>query len=151
MMMITTNFSSTQIEAAAFVAHNVEDNNYASNNNNNNNGNNNDVTIISGPIYSWIFKYVFDKTHVFSHFRDSSQPIQTKKVLLMTDASFNSLIVRKVTEDEKQIERLKKINNNTDTIATFADAGVYYNYHKYPSIDVGECQIRSGIEVKTNY
>jgi hypothetical protein len=154
-ILITTNFFPSLFEAAAFVAQNLQGNSHAAGKNSNNN-NNDDVTIISSPIYSWIFKYVFDKTHVF-HTRDSSQPIKTKKVLLMVDTEYRHVLLKTEVEDEKQIERLKKLYNNTDTIATFASIGVNYDFRKFPYTNIKECPITTvqreylSIEVKTNY
>src|SRR5205085_7189513 len=61
-ILITTNISLPQFEAAAFVVYDVQHNNsYTSNNNKSDD----DITIISSPIYSWIFNYVFHRSHVF--------------------------------------------------------------------------------------
>jgi hypothetical protein len=53
--------------------------------------------------------------------------------------------------------RLKKIYDNTDTIATFASIGVNYDFRKFPYTNIKECPITTvqreylSIEVKTNY
>jgi hypothetical protein len=156
-LLITNNFSLSQFEAAAFVAQIVQDrSNHASSGesvSNNTNNYNNDITIISAPIYSWIFKNVFNKAHVLSHPRDSSQPI-TKRVLLMVDSSyahwFSDALTKKEVEDEKQVQKLGNIYNSTNTIASFADTGVQYDYRIYPYVGIRDCQ-SSAIQVRTNY
>jgi hypothetical protein len=141
-MLITTNFFLSEFEVAAFVAQNT-----------NNDNNNNDVTIISGPVYSWIFKYIFGNDHVFSHYRDSSQLVQTKKIISIVDNPYRHIISNAMSkndvEDKNQIQRLQKIYNNTDTIATFQDNYNPLDYHRYPYINIGDCLFN--IEVKANY
>jgi hypothetical protein len=151
-ILITTNFFLSQFQAAAYATWKVQANDvhHAAGNNNNIENNNNDVTIISGPIYSWIFKYAFGNDHVFNT-RDSSQPIQTKKVLLMVDNTYTHVLSKSEVEDEKQIERLQKISNSTDTVATFVDTGVHYNIRQFPYNNMKDCPLLSSIEIKTNY
>ncbi|MBV9175752.1 MAG: hypothetical protein JO297_01795, partial [Nitrososphaeraceae archaeon] len=162
-ILITTNSFLSQFQAAAFVAQYVHtgSNNVVSRNaqnvhdaaSNNNNNNNNDVTIISGPVYSWIFKDVFNEAHVFSHYRDSSQPIQTK-IILVADSTYrytiSNSILKTEVEDKNQIERLQKIYNSTDTITTFVDKVVPFDFHSYPYISLRDC-VFFNIEVKVNY
>jgi hypothetical protein len=142
-MLITTNFFLSEFEVAAFVAQNT----------NKKNNNNNDVTIISGPVYSWIFKYIFGNDHVFSHYRDSSQLVQTKRIISIVDNPYRHIISNVMSkndvEDKNQIQRLQKIYNNTDTIATFQDNYNPLDYRRYPYINIGDCLFN--IEVKANY
>jgi hypothetical protein len=151
-ILITTNFFLSQFQAAAYAVWKVQSNDVhrADGNNSNNKGNNNDVTVISGPIYSWLFKYAFGNDHVFNT-RDSSQPIQTKKVLLMIDNTYTHILSKSEVEDEKQIERLQKISNSTDTVATFVDTGVHYDIRQFPYTNMKDCPLLSTIEIKTNY
>jgi hypothetical protein len=143
-IFITSNISPAQLEAAAFVAQNVQSIN----------NNKDDITIITGPIYSWIFKYVYDKNHVFTHYRDSSQPIQTSKVILTIDGTYrytlsNSPMKREI-EDPQQIQLLKKIYNSTHSIAIFSDMGTTYNYGIYPYTNIRDCS-NFDIEINSNY
>ncbi|HZC20109.1 MAG TPA: hypothetical protein VE223_00540, partial [Nitrososphaeraceae archaeon] len=141
---ITTNFFLSEFEVAAFVAQNT---------NKNNSNSNNDVTIISGPAYSWIFKYIYGDDHVFSHYRDSSQMVQTKKIISIVDNPYRHIISNVLSknevEDKNQIQRLQKIYNNTDTIATFQDNYNPLDYRRYPYINIGDCLFN--IEVRANY
>ena len=154
-MLITNNFSLSQFEAAGIGCSDCTKyrSNHASSGSSVSNNHNNEITVISGPIYSWIFKYVFNTAHVFSHPRDSSQPI-TKRVSLMVDSTYryvmsNALTKREI-EDEKQIRTLGNIYNSSETIASFADNGVQYKYLMYPYINIKDCPL-SNIEVRTNY
>jgi len=156
-MLITNNFSLSEFEAAAFIAHVVQErSNHASGGgsvSNNNNNYYNDITIISGPIYSWIFKYVFNKAHVFTHPRDSSQLI-TKRVLLMVDSTYryvmSNVLTKRELEDEKQIQTLGNIYNSSETIASVADNGIQYKYQMYPYINIKDCPSLN-TEVRSNY
>ena len=72
-LLVTTNVTSAQFEAAAFAAGYDTD----------------EVTIISSPAYSWIFIYVFDREHSLTDYRDLLfQPLETEKILLVSDQHF---------------------------------------------------------------
>jgi hypothetical protein len=134
--LIVINASSSQIKAAAFASQN---------------GSSNDnITILSSPIYSWIFKYVFHKEHVFLHIRDSSQSIQTKKILLIVDDVYRYILSKREPEDETQIERLQTIYNHTKVIATFNANIKYINIDKYPFTSLKESGA-SIVEIRANY
>ena len=138
-ILVTSNLALAQYQAAAFVSQEIHNGKY-------------NPTVISSPIYSWIFKYVLDKDHVFAHIRDSSQPIQTKQILLIADATFHH-VLSKVGEDKKQIQLIKTIyNNNTYPIASFRDTVIAYDTKNYPYINMREADIGGGqIIVQTNY
>jgi hypothetical protein len=66
MLIISTDVTSAQFESAAYVARYLHESR--------------DITLISNPIYSWIFNYVYDKDHVFSDYRDLLYiPIRTDR------------------------------------------------------------------------
>jgi hypothetical protein len=151
-ILITTNISLPQFEAAAFVVYDTQHNNnsYTGNNTKSDDG---DITIISSPIYSWTFDYVFHRSHVFSHDRDT-QPIQTKKVLLIVDGTYKRVLSKIEGEDEKQVKRLEMLYNSTDTIATYDDDTTRYEHNNnyYPYASMSENRIGGGgIEIKANY
>jgi hypothetical protein len=111
--LVVSNVSS-QFEAAAFVVKYLQINN-----------NNNNITIISSPVYSWIFSYIYNSGHVFTDYRDLLfYPIQTKKVLLIADNHFKS--------NMRSGEQLQTIYNNTTIIATFKGGIIDYDLGKYP-------------------
>src|SRR5919108_2570044 len=138
-ILVTSNLALAQYQAAAFVSQEINDGKY-------------NPTVISSPIYSWIFKYVLNKDHVFAHIRDSSQPIQTKEILLIADATFHH-IISKAGEDKKQIQLIKTIyNNDTYPIASFRDTVIAYDTRNYPYINMREADIGGGqIVVQANY
>lgn len=110
-----------------------------------------EVTVVSSPVYSWIFKYIFDSKHVLSHVRDSSQPVHTDKVLLIADSTFNH-IISKGEEDLDHIELLERLQNNTNVIATFREYAFPYDSKKYPYTSLREANIGGGeIIIQANY
>lgn len=137
-VLITSNLSLAQYQAAAYVRQEI-------------NNDINNPTIISSPIYSWIFRYVFDNDNVFAHIRDSSQPIQTE-ILLITDSTFHH-VLSNFGEDKKQIELIKTIyNNRTYPIASFRDTIIAYDTKNYPYINMREADIGGGqVIVQANY
>jgi hypothetical protein len=135
-LLIVTNVTSAQIESAAYVA------SYLEGREESNTGN---LTVISSPIYSWIFKYVFDKDHIFSDYRDMIYfPIDTAKsrVLLIDDPRFR-LDIR---NEDSQL--LHELYSNTSTIATFKgevtnfDLGIYPYTSMIENYEGGEVLIR---------
>ena len=139
MILITSNLSLAQYQQPAFVSQEIHNSKY-------------NPTVISSPIYSWIFKYVLDKDHVFAHIRDSSQPIQTKQILLITDSTFQHVLFN-TGEDKSQIQLIKTIyNNTTQPIASFRDTVIAYDTRNYPYINMREADIGGGqVIVQTNY
>ena len=165
MISTITNASSYHIEAAAFVVKKAlgsNNNGYKNTSSIYNTINHDDhdggITIISGPFHSWIFKYVFGLDHVFSDFRDSSMPIKTKNVILVVDTIYRYELRKVEPEDEKQIELLKNVYNNTRTIAVFKNNAIgsnnnnedYNHYYPYSGLKVG-LSSASGVEIRSNY
>jgi hypothetical protein len=137
-ILITSDLSLAQIQAAAFVTQDIQSTTI-------------DTTIISSPIYSWIFKYIFDRDHVFAHIRDSSQPLQTKQILLIVDATFHHVLSNE-GEDTKQVELIKTIQNNTYPIASARDTVIRYDMNVYPYTSMREADIGGGqIVIQANY
>jgi hypothetical protein len=137
-MLITSDLSLAQFQAATFVSHDIQSTTTG-------------TTTISSPIYSWIFKYILDRDRVFAHIRDSSQPLETKQILLIIDATFNHVLDNE-GEDVRQIELIKTIRNNTYPIASFRDTVIRYDMGDYPYASMREADIGGGqIVVQANY
>lgn len=111
-MLITTNVSWTQIQGA----HLVE--NYSSQYNYQNGGEKGKITIIASPIFSWLFKYVFNNEDTFTHIRDT-RDIETENLVMVVDAVYHQIISGNEGENKSQIDRLQKIYNDTEIIALF--------------------------------
>ena len=149
-MLISTNVSSYQQEAAAFVAQHIENSKTANGKDSNSTKDTaNNVTIISGPIYSWIFRHVFDQKYVFSNFRDP-QPIHTKNIIIMADGFYKSFL--RNHQELLKAQRLQVIHENTDTIARFKGKNLDYDYSKYPDYNMRYAK-RGGnsVDVRTNF
>ena len=132
-MLITTNVSS-QFQAAAFVARYLGDSSTGSK----------DATIISSPIYSWIFGYIYNKTaYGFSDFRDLLfLPIKTGKILLISDQHFIS--------DMRSSKQLQTIYSNTTAIATFRGGVINFNNYKYPYASMNLNYEGSEVEIRVD-
>jgi hypothetical protein len=142
-MLISTNVSTAQFKGIEYVAKNTV---YQ-----NNSLNNNDITIISSPAYSWLFKYVFNNHHTFSHDRDT-QAIKTPKVILVVDSTFKHVISMEEGENSTQIQRLNHIYNNTQLRAIFKDDTSSYDREVYPYTAINSANIGSRTEeIRFNY
>jgi asparagine N-glycosylation enzyme membrane subunit Stt3 len=139
MLIITTNVFSVQIAHVALAVQEIETNRVM-----------NDVTVISAPEYSWLFKYIF-KTAQSLQTRDSSE-INTDKILLMVDRSYFAVTSKNPQnneqEDPKQVEKLLNIYNNTHPIALIDDS--YKNPGYYPYTNLKDCRTEN-LQVRTNY
>jgi len=108
-LLITTDVTSAQFEAAAFVAGYMD----------------NETTIAASPVYSWIFTYVFDKERSFLDYRDMLfYPVETEKLLLVSDHHFRS--------NFGAGRQLEDAYNNTENIAVFEGNVKNYDLGKYP-------------------
>jgi hypothetical protein len=148
-LTITTNVSSHQFEAAAFMVDltnaNISDNI----------GNKDSIntTIISSPMYSWLFKYVIREPSVLSWFRDTSTPIHTDRFVLAVDVFYKNWIkASPPKEDKKQIEKIKRIYNNTSPKEVFSPSEIKYDRTTYPYTSIGQGRIgASEVEIRGNY
>jgi hypothetical protein len=131
-MLITTDISG-QFQAAAFTFKYLQEND--------DNNNNYDIMLISSPVYSWIFKYVFNKENVLSDYRDLLySPVQIKKILLIADPHFES----NIGSDGK----LRDIYENTSVIATFKGNVFNFDLRKYPYTSMAKNYEGSIIEIR---
>ncbi len=139
MLIITTNVFFVQIAHVALAVQEIETNRVMD-----------DITVISAPEYSWIFKYIFNTTQSLQT-RDSSE-INTDKILLMVDRSYIAVTSKdpqnNEQEDPKQVEKLLNIYNNTHPIALIDDS--YKKPGYYPYTNVRDCFTRTA-EIRTNY
>jgi hypothetical protein len=94
-MLTTIDFSSFQVKAMAFATKYMPEDNK-------------DITIISGPIYSWIPKYIFHIDKVFFNYNQKDQSIKTTKALLIVDRFFKDYI----TDDKGNLRLVGNIAAN---------------------------------------
>jgi hypothetical protein len=85
-------------------------------------------------------------------------PIKTKNIILVVDTIYRYELRKVEPEDEKQIELLKNVYNNTRTIAVFKNNAIgsnnnnedYNHYYPYSGLKVG-LSSASGVEIRSNY
>jgi hypothetical protein len=144
-MLISANLTSSQIQAAAFVQYQL--NNEKANTNNIGAQFSRNITVISGPNYSWIFKYVFKEDNVLDNFRDR-EPIDTEKFIMMTDLAYKNFLRRDNTYTS---ERLEMLYDNTVSIGKFKGDASKYDYDKYPYFSIRQGRSGSEIDIRSNY
>jgi hypothetical protein len=105
------------------------------------------ITVISGPNYSWIFNYVFKEDNVLENFRDRV-PIDTEKFIMMTDLAYKNFLRRDNTDTS---ERLEMLYDNTVSIAKFKGDASKYDYDKYPYFSIQQGRSGSEIDIRSNY
>jgi 4-amino-4-deoxy-L-arabinose transferase-like glycosyltransferase len=126
MLLISTDMSSAQFEAASYVLSNLDDS---------------DTTTLAGPTYSWIFRDVFDKKNVLDDYSIILfRPIDTQNVLLVADPHF--------LLDIKRGPQLDEAYNKTKVIATFEGNVINYDTAKYPYTSLNLNNEGSRIEIK---
>lgn len=139
MLIITTNVFFEQITHVALAVQEIEDNRVMD-----------EITVVSAPEYSWLFKYIFNTAQSLQT-RDSSQ-IKEDKVLLMVDRSYFAVTSKNPQnnelEDPIQVEKLLNIYNNTHPVVLIDDSYKIPGY--YPYSNVKDCR-SEGLQVRTNY
>jgi hypothetical protein len=119
-LLIVTDVTSAQLESAAYVAKYLEGRE---------GGDTANPTVISNPVYSWIFKYVFEKDHILSDYRDIFYfPVDTAKstVLLIDDPRF------KLDIGNEDNQLLDELYSNTTTIAIYKGKVTNFDLGLYP-------------------
>jgi hypothetical protein len=119
-LLIVTDVTSAQLESAAYVARYLEEREGDDTEN---------PTVISNPVYSWIFKYVLDKDHILSDYRDMLYfPVDTAKsrVLLIDDPRFKL----DIGNEDNQV--LHELYTNTSTIAIYKGKVTNFDLGLYP-------------------
>ena len=145
--LISTNLSYIQVKTASYVSGEIlsKDRNSVLAKNNNNK-----ITIISGPVFSWLWKYVYNDNYSFSHIRDT-QPVMTNKVLLVEDYSLRHFLSNPARENKTQVERLNLLYNDTATVAIFRELPAEYMKRDYPFAGINSAKSGSlTIEIRTN-
>jgi hypothetical protein len=137
-LLIVTDVSSAQLESAAYTVSYFE-------------GNSNEIkenlTVISNPVYSCIFQYVFDKNNVLSDYRDMLySPVNTSKndILLIDDPRF------KLDLGNENSQLVQNLTSGTNTIATFKGNVTNFDLGLYPYTSMIENYEGSDISIKAN-
>lgn len=128
--LVTTNVTS-QYDAAAYVIQNVR----------NNTLNHENITIVSSPVYSWIFKYVYHMTNILPDYRDVLfYPLPTNHVVLIADPH-----IKENLNDGKQIQDLY---NNSTLIKKFRSEVSDKDLGKYPFTNMFVTNEGTEIEIR---
>lgn len=115
------------------------------------------VTIISSPIYSWVFKYAYNYNNTFSSYTEQ-QDIKTNKVILIVDRYFRDFLLQNAVNNS--IKNDTMTDSSTDIFETYAKSHkeVYfrgtamdYNLNQYPFTIMKYNFGGSPIEIRTNY
>jgi hypothetical protein len=137
-LLIAMDVTSAQIESAAYVARYLDAWGDSATGN---------LTVISNPIYSWVFKYVFDKEYILSDYRDMLYlPVDTGKtrLLLIDDPRF------KLDIGNEDNQLLRELRSNTTTIATFNGKVTNFDLGLYPYTSMVENYEGSEVAIRVS-
>jgi Dolichyl-phosphate-mannose-protein mannosyltransferase len=137
-LLITTDVTSAQLESAAYAA------SYLERGGGEGSGN---VTVISNPVYSWIFKYVFDENHILSDYRDTLYlTLDTSRngILLIDDPRF------KLDMGIENNQLLQELQRNASAIATFKGKVTNFDLGLYPYTSMIENYEGSEVTIRLN-
>ena len=157
-ILISTDLSDVQFASVSYISNALVPTNgslinksHTNSNLSHNDDNTNQITVISSPIFSWVYKYVFNNDYVFTHVRDT-QPIKTEKLILLVDSTYKHVISGVEGENATQVKRLMSIYNNTDIAALFKGDTSNFNRKVYPYTGIDSASIGSRTqEIRTNY
>jgi Dolichyl-phosphate-mannose-protein mannosyltransferase len=132
-MIITTNVASSQFQAAAFVGGYLQSKGYI---------NSNKITLVSSPVYSWVFRYLFEEDkYVYPDYRFVLfSPIHNGKAVLISDPHFIS--------NKGSDTRLERLYSNTESIVLFKNAIDNANRNKYPFTSLLVNNAGSKVEIR---
>jgi hypothetical protein len=137
-LLIATDVASAQRESAAYAAAYLERSEREGNGN---------LTVISNPIYSWIFKYVFGEDNILSDYRDLIYfPVDTSRnrVLLIDDPRF------KLDVGNENNQLLQELQRNTSAVATFKGKVTNFDLGLYPYTSMIENYEGSEVTIRLN-
>jgi 4-amino-4-deoxy-L-arabinose transferase-like glycosyltransferase len=148
--LLSTNLSYIQLQTASYISKEISPRAFSTNDDKDSNGQQ-QVTVITGPIYSWIYKYVYSNAAAFSHIRDT-QPVHTDKIILLVDSLYKRLTTRSEAENQSQLARLGGIYNSTEVAALFERLPPNYSKKTYPftGIDSADSGLTAS-EIRKNY
>lgn len=157
-ILISTDLTEAQFASVAYISNALVptndsfiNKNHTNTNLSYNDGNTNQITVISSPIFSWVYKYVFKNDYAFTHIRDT-QPIKTEKLILLVDSTYKHVISGIEGENATQIKRLTTIYNNSDIAALFKGDTSDINRKMYPYTGIDSASIGSRTqEIRTNH
>ncbi len=86
---------------------------------------NDSITIISSPIYSWIFKYVFNYNNTFSSYTEQ-RDIQTDKVILIVDRYFRDFLLQNAIDKSLEKDDLTGPYTKVFEIFTKSNKEIYF-------------------------
>ena len=145
-ILISADLTDAQYASVAYIANAITTNGSSTDKNHSDENqvinSTNQITVISSPLFSWIYIYVFDANHIFTHDRDT-QPITTQKIMLLVDSTYKHVISGVEGENATQVNRLKNIYNNTDIVALFRDDSSKIDRKIYPFTGLDSASIGS--------
>jgi hypothetical protein len=135
-MLISMNVTSGQFQMIKFVSSYVNDI-----------SNNESIMIVSNPIYSWIFKYVYHKDNVLNEVNDFDyEPVTTKKILFISDVESKSITPYSESLQElyNTTKQIFKINGLTDIFDTtrYPYSSMLENYESMDETEVRVCTLK---------
>ncbi len=133
-LLINSNVSG-QYDAAAYVLQNVHNSDIANDPNN--------ITIVSSPIYSWVFQYVYHISDVLPDYRALLYyPAPTNHVLLISDLHFTSNL--------NSGKQLLDLYNSTIVVKKFRGGVLDEDLGQYPFTSMVVNYEGSEVEIRTN-
>lgn len=127
-MLISTDMTSSQFQAAAYLLGQVKDGQ-------------NDTTILASPVYSWVLSSAFHRQNVLPDYTQVLwQPLPTKKFILAADQHYFI--------DMKRGPQVEHLFNDSSTMATFNGDAKRYDVLHYPYTSIRETYGGGQIEIR---
>ena len=112
-ILITTNVTAGQFQTLEFVSQYLNKNKI------------DQITLVSNPAYSWIFKYIWAMDNVLNQFNDfGHEPVRTNKILLISDAESESF--------DRNTKRLRTLYENSTQLLKIRGPINNFNVDIYP-------------------
>ncbi|MDQ4073989.1 MAG: hypothetical protein M3162_06760, partial [Thermoproteota archaeon] len=116
-----------------------------------------EITIISSPIYSWIFKDIFKYDNTFSSYTENKK-IETNKVILAVDRYFREYLMDSFSsnsvnndDEKKNFENLFGEYIESEHLIYFKGNTIRFSLNQYPFTSMKHNFGGSPIDIRANY
>ena len=115
---------------------------------NNNADHTNRMAVVSHPIFSWIFKNVFDLNYTYLSEKEASEVRNIDKATIVADSNFKQLLGEYASDDMPN--SLKALYDNSRVIGSYKGVSPANSYSGYPYTSMRQNFWADSVEIRTN-
>lgn len=139
-------------------AYHEEDSQIEGDNSTDSNMNKSKITIISSPIYSWIYKYIYSYNETSYSYTEDKEFRNDGKLILVLDRYFRDFLANNVesknstwNQDVASADNIYEVMKGLNSSKYFVGNGIEFNFNQYPYSSIRFNLGGSPVEVRTNF